>query len=70
MEKWKNKKVLCFSWTEYKGFYPVVTGIVIEETEEECLVKTGWIWKKWMFKHNAEKFNPATIKTGYCKLLL
>ena len=68
MEKWKNKKVVWFEWKIYQGFIPQKTGIVIEETDTECLIKIGWN-KIWTLKFSEDVSKPVAEKCGYCKLL-
>lgn len=67
----KGKKVLWFVYREYYGFIPKTTGIVIEETETECLIKIGVFKKIWTFKYLDGYQNGARFEdTGYCKELL
>lgn len=68
-DSWKNKKVVFFEWKEYHGFIPSHTGVVVEETESECLVKLGWRNEVWTLKFSEKINNLVASKCGYCKLI-
>ena len=70
LDNWKNKRVLYLKWKEYYGFIPKCTGIVIEETETECLIKIGWFKQIWVLKHGDNVNQSVANQSGYCKLLI
>lgn len=73
MERWKGQRVCWLKWKEYHGFIPTTLGVVIEETENECLIEVGLFKRKiWTIKYNENDGLKAAkgAVCGYCKLLI
>ena len=64
---WIGKKVCYFNYKEYHGFIPKGVGTVIEETDEECLIRSGFR-KFWKVKDN--KTHSSGEIVGIAKILL